>query len=179
MDFWNSLTIGIMATLIGSGLIAIIKNKNNLRSTLSEWTRRGILIIYIPVPRDAQDTTLWLYLCGEEKSWLFPNIGDKNHNSCFLAMKSVCDAIPKWKQMDVQPLCDWIKEYPVYLVQLNGISKVLLAFSAIDNDETVIIPGSFKFKDELDECLKKYKIKYFRRSPNTIDRWKMESRYPT
>lgn len=66
-----------------------------------------------------------------------------------------------------------------FLVQLNGISKVFLAFSAIDNDETVIIPGSFKFKDELDECLKKYKIKYFRRSSNTIDRWKMESRYPT
>ena len=180
MDFLESLVIPIVATVVGglivTGIIAMIKNKGRLRSTLSEWTRRGILAIYIAVPRDANTTTLWLYLCGEEKSWLFPNTSDKNHNSYFLAMKSVCDEIPKWKQMDVQPLCDWIKEYPVHLVQLNGVSKVLLAFSAADNDETVIVRDSFKFKDELSKCLKKYKVKYLKGKTEARNRWKIECR---
>lgn len=192
MDFLESLAIPIITTVVGglivAGIIAKIKNNGSLRKTLSEWTCRGIKVIYIAVPRDEKTTTLWLYLCGEEKSWLFPNISDKDCNSYFLAMKPIYydsdghrdeEYMAKWNQMDVQPLCDWIKEHPGHLVQLTGESKVLFAFSVADNDETLIVRDSFKFKDELDECLKKYKIKYFRRPPNAIDRWKIEPRYPT
>ena len=184
MDFLNPLVIGIMATLIGSGLIAIIKNKNDLRSTFSEWTRRGIKVIYIVVPRDAKTTSLWLYLCGEEESWLFPNTSDRDRNSYFLAMKPIDydsygrrdEYMAKWKQMDVEPLCDWIKEHPDHLVQLTGESKVLLAFSVVDNEETAIVHDSFKFKDELGECLKKYKVNYFKGEAQVNDRWKIECR---
>ncbi len=169
MDFLNPLVIGIMATLIGSGLIAIIKNKNDLRSTFSEWTRRGIKVIYIVVPRDPETTSLWLYLCGEEKSWLFPNTFDKNRNSYFLAMKRIPYDEQGWQQMYIEPLCDRIKEHPGHLVQLTGESKVL-------NDEAVIVSDPFRFKDELSECLKKYKVKYCKGTFETCNRWKIECR---
>ena len=184
--------IEIVATVVGglivAAIIAIIKNKGRLRRTLSKWTRRGIKAIYIQVPRDEKTTTLWLYLCGEEKSWLFPNISDKDCNSHFLAMKPIYydpdghrdeKYIAKWEQMDVQPLCDWMKEHPDHLVQLTGESKVLFAFSVADNDEMLTNCPRLIFKDELNECSKKYKIKYFRRLPKVIDRWKIEPRYPT
>ena len=171
-----------------AGIIARIKSKGSLRRTLSEWTCRGIKVIYIAVPRDAQTTTLWLYLCGEEKSWLFPNISDKDRNSHFLAMKPIYydsdghqdeKYMAKWEQMDVQPLCDWIKEHPGDLVQLSGKSKVQFKLNNEDNDEAVIVHDSFKFKDELDECLKKYKVKYFRGEVEARNIWKIEPRHPT
>ena len=186
MNFWLSLAIGIMATLIGSGLIAIIQKKGWLGRTFSKWNRRGILTIYIAVPRDGKTTTLWLYLCGEEKSWLFPNTSGKNRRSYFLAMKPIYydshghpdEYMAKWEQMDVGPLCDGMKKYPDHLVQLAGESKVLLTFSGTDNDETVIVHDSFKFKDELNECIKKYKVKYRKRETEARNRWKIEPRYP-
>lgn len=166
----------------------MIKNKDRLKSTLSKWTRRGIKVIYIAVPRDAKTTTLWLYLCGEEKSWLFPNTSDKDRNSHFLAMKPIYydsdghrdeEYMAKWERMDVQPLCNWIREHPYHLVQLTGESKGLFTFNVEDNDELVIVPDSFKFKDERTKCLKKYEVKYFKGAAQANDRWKIESRYPT
>ena len=177
MDFLESLVIPIVTTVVGglivAGIIARIKSKGSLRRTLSEWTCRGIKVIYIAVPRDVQTTTLWLYLCGEEKSWLFPNISDKDCNSHFLAMKPIYydsdghqdeEYMAKWEQMDVQPLCDWIKEHPHHLVQLTGKSKTLFTFNIADNDKLAIARDSFKFKDERTECLKKYEVKYFKRA---------------
>ena len=187
MNFWESLVITVVGGLIVAGITAIIKNRGRLRRTLSEWTRRGIKVIYIAIPRDAKTISLWLYLCGEEKSRLFPNTSDKDHNSYFLAMKPV-DYLPdgcrddeimaKWEQMPVTPLHDWMKEHPGHLVQLAGESKVLLTFSVTDNDETVIFYDLFKFKDELNECLKKYKVKYRKRETEAPNRWKIEPRYP-
>ena len=185
MDSLNSLVIGIMATLIGSWLIAIMRRKDWLRKTFSEWNRRGITVIYIAIPCDAKTTSLWLYLCGEEESLLFPDTKDRN--SHFLAMKPI-DYLPngcrdeimaKWERMLVKPLCDWIKEHPNHLVQLVRESQVLLTFNVTDNDETVIVHDSFKFKDELDECLKKYKVKYCKRETEARNRWEIEPRYPT
>ena len=115
-------------------------------------------------------------------------IPDKDHNSYFLAMKPVdylldgCrddEIMAKWEQMLVTPLYDWMKEHPGHLVQLAGESKVLLIFSVADDDERVIVHDSFKFKDELDECLKKYKVKYRKRETEAHNRWKIEPRYPT
>ena len=187
MDSLSSLAIGIMATLIGSGLIAIIRKKDWLRKIFSKWNRRGITVIYIAVSR-YEETTLWLYLCGEEKSWLFPDTSDdKNRNSYFLAMKRV-DYLPNgcrddeimatWEQMLVTPLHDWMKKHPDHLVQLVGESQVVLTFNVTDNDETVIVRDSLKFRDELTECLKKYKVKY---SKTEVEgkRWKIKPRYPT
>ena len=187
MNFWESLVITVAGGLIVVGITAIIKNRGRLRRTLSEWTRRGIKVIYIAIPPDAKTISLWLYLCGEEKSWLFPNTSGKNRRSYFLAMKPIYydshgyrdEYMAKWEQMDVEPLCDGIKKYPDYLVQLAGESKVLLTFSVTDNDETVIVRDSFKFKDELDECRKKYKVKYRKRETEACNRWKIEPRYPT
>ena len=187
MDLWVSLAIGIVATLIGSWIIRMKEDKSQFRKALSKWTRRGIKVIYITISR-YEETTLWLYLCGEEKSWLFPNTSDKDRNSYFLAMKPV-DYLPdgcrddeimaKWEQMPVTPLHDWMKKHPGHLVQLTGESKVLLIFSVADDDERVIIHDSFKFKGELDECLKKYKVKYYKRETEARNRWKIEPRYPT
>ena len=187
MNVWVSLAIGIIATLIGSWIIRTKENKGQLRRALSKWTRRGVKVIYIEVQRNADTTSLWLYLCGEEKSWLLRNTSDKDGNSYFLAMKPIYydshdhrdEYMAKWEQMDVQPLCDWIKENPVHLVQLSGESKVQFKLNDVDNNEGVIVHDSFKFKDELDECLKKYKVKYHKRETEARNRWKIEPRYPT
>lgn len=187
MNPWVSLVISVVAGLIVSVLIWMIKHKDRLISSLSAWTRRGIKVIYIAVPRDAKTTSLWLYLCGEEKNWLFPNTSDKDRNSHFLAMKPIhhdlngCsdEIMAKWEEMPVEPLCDWIKEHPHHLVQLIGESKVLFTFNVANNDEMVIVSNSFKFKDELAECLKKYEVKDFKRETKGNKRWKIEPRYPT
>ena len=163
MNLLESLVMPIVVGLALIGLNAIIKNRGRLRSTFSEWTRRGIKVIYIKAPCEENATSLWLYLCGEEESRLFPNTSDKNRNSHFLAMKPIYydsdghqdEYMAKWEQMDVQPLRDWIKEHPGHLVQLTGESKVLFRFNDWDNDEAVIVSDSFKFKDELNTFAKK------------------------
>ena len=67
-------TIFIIAALVTilSGIFWVLKNWEWIKNILAEWTRRGIKIIYVLVSYDNQETTsLNLYLCGEEKSWLF------------------------------------------------------------------------------------------------------------
>ena len=176
--------IGVVVKAIG----AIVKNREKIRGTLAEWTRQGIKVIYIWVSHDNEETvSLNLFLCGEEKSWLFPNLCHENGDSFILAIKTVHynpsydsysdrgDILTEWESQFVRPLSKG--PFPV-LIQLVGESKFRFEFYG-DNDETIIVSDSFKFKAELAECLKKYRIKYIKKATKASDRWKIKNRYPT
>ncbi len=179
----------ILAALftILSGIFGIVKNWNRIRTTLAEWTRRGIKVIYILVSQNNKGTVfLNLYLCGEEKSWLFSDLCDKNSDSHILAIKELhYDPLydsysdredwAEWMSQLVRPLSE--EPLPA-LVQLVGKSRFRFKFHS-DNDEPIIFSNSFKFKKELAECLRKYRIKYVKKAANPINRWKIKNRYPT
>ena len=165
--------------------------RKKIKNTLAKWSRRGIKVIYILVAHDDQgNSSLNLYLCGEEKIWLFPNSWHKNHDSYILAVKSIyheriydSDISESYISLDytgwmlqfVSPLS---KEPFPCLVQLVGECKFRLRLPN-DNSEPTIIPYSLKFKTELDECSKIYRIKYVKNNSEAKDRWKIEYRYLT
>ena len=180
--------IGVVVKAIST----IVKNNKKIKGTLAEWTRRGIKVIYVLVSYSNNNETvsLNLYLCGEEKSWLFSDPSETNRSSHILAIKTVHynpsynaynsysdrgDIMAEWEAQSVRPLSE--EPFPT-LVQLVGKSKFRFGFYS-DNDETIIISDSFKFKAELAECLRKYRIKYITKAPGPINRWKIENRYPT
>ena len=176
--------IGVVVKAIG----AIVKNREKIRSTFAEWTRRGIKVIYVWVSRDNEETvSLNLYLCGEEKSWLFSDFSCENGNSYILAIKTVHynlsydsysdrnDSMSEWESQIVRPLSEG--PFPV-LVQLVDESGFRFEFYR-DNDETTTFSDSFKFKAELAELRKKYRIKYLKKASRAISRWKVKNRYPT
>lgn len=186
----------IFTIVAGIGVIVkavstIVKNKEQIKNTLVEWTRRGIKVIYVWVSHDNEETvSLNLYLCGEEKSWLFSDLSKKNRSSHILAIKTVQynpsynlynfysdrgDIMAEWESQCVRPLSEDL--FPV-LVQLVGESGFRFGFYK-DNSETIIFSDSFKFKTELAECRKKYQIKYVKKASRAIDRWKVKNRYPT
>ena len=178
--------IAAIVTIVG-GIGAIVKNWEWIKNTLAEWTRRGVKVIYIWVSYDNQETTsLNLYLCGEEKSWLFSDLSEKNRSSHILAIKTVHynpsynsysdrgDIMAEWESQCVRPLSE--EPFPA-LIQLVGESKFRLGFYS-DNDEPIIVPDSFKLKTERAECLKKYRIKYVKKATEAIGRWKIKNRYP-
>ena len=192
--------IGIIAALfkiivdlfkILGGIIGILKNKEQIKNTLAEWTRRGIKVIYVWVSHDKEETvSLNFWLCGEEKSWLFSDLCKKNGSSHILAIKTVQynpsydsynsysdrgDIMAEWESQCVHPLSE--EPFPV-LVQLVGESGFRFGFYK-DNSETIIFSDSFKFKAELADLRKKYRIKYLKKAPKAIDRWKIENKYPT
>ena len=179
--------IGVVVKAIGT----IVKNRKKIKRTLAEWTRRGIKVIYVGVSHDKEETvSLIFYLCGEEKSWLFSDFSYENGNSYILAIKTVVhynpssdsysdrgDMIAEWGTQIVRPLSEGPFPVPV-LVQLVGESGFRFEFYR-DNDETITFSDSFKFKAELAELRKKYRIKYLKKAPKAIDRWKIENKYPT
>ena len=78
--------IGVVVKAIGT----IVRNKEKIKNTLAKWTRRGIKVIYILVSYNNKETIfLNLYLCGEEKSWLFSNTSEKDRSSYILAIKDI------------------------------------------------------------------------------------------
>lgn len=173
--------MGFLVKAIG----AIVKNKEKIKSTLAEWTRRGIKVIYVWVSHDNQKTaTLHLYLCGEEKSWLFSGLSDKNRDSYILGIK-IAYYNPSYNSHSDQDTEEWMSQYihPLskepfpYLVQLVGEYKFRIEFRSND-DEMIVIRDSFKFKKELAECLRKYRIKYVKKAPEGTGRWKIKNRYP-
>lgn len=184
--------IAAIFTILGfGGIYGIVKNWNRIRTTLAEWTRRGIKVIYVWVSHDNEETVfLNLFLCGEEKSWLFSDFSKKNRSSHILAIKTVQynpsynlynsysdrgDIMAEWESQYVRPLSE--DPFPV-LVQLVGESGFRFGFYK-DNSETIIFSDSFKFKSELAEFRKKYRIKYLKKAPKAIDRWKIKNKYPT
>lgn len=182
--------IAAISTILGfGGIIGIIKNWSRVRTILAEWTRRGIKVIYIWISQDNQgSTTLYFYLCGEEKSWLFPSLCDKNRNSHILAIKSIHyhpsygsysnrdnNIKAEWQSQEVRLLSEEL--FPA-LVKLVDKASFRFEFYS-ENNESIIVSDSYKIKAELTECKKKYKIKYTKKSVNSIDRWKIRNRYPT
>ena len=185
----NLFVAAAVVTIVGSGgligiLILILKNKDLIKSTLADWTRRGRKIIYVQVSQGEQgDFFLHLYLYGGETSWFYPSTYE-NHESYFLAMRQIHyhtsyrsysdrdEPIAEWTAMDIKPLSE--DEYPC-LLQL--IDECGFRFSLHnENGETKTEFGSFKFKTELKKCLKKCEIKYVRKASNPQDRWKAEDK---
>ena len=176
--------IAALVTILGE-IFWVLKNWEWIRNDLAKWTRRGIKTIYVLASHGNEEpTTVYLYLCGEEKSWLFPDHCHTNPNSCVLAIKSIhydpsydshSDSDwAEWMSQFVHPLSK--DQYP-YLVQLVGEYKFRLEFRSND-DEMVIVRDSFKFKKELAECLRKYRIKYVKKATEATGRWKIKNRYP-
>ena len=177
--------IAALFTILG-GIFWVLKNWEWIRNTLAKWTCRGIKVIYVLASHDNQEgTTLYLYLCGEEKSWLFPDHCHTNCNSYILAIKSI-HYDPSYDSYSDRDWAEWMSQFvhPLskepfpYLVQLVGEYKFRFRFNS-DNDEPIIVSDSFKIKTELTECLRKYRIKYIRKATKAIDRWKIKNRYPT
>ncbi len=185
-------TIGIIAafcTILGisllGGIFSILKNWEWIKNTLAQWTRNGIKVIYVGVSHESPETaTLLFYLCGEEKSWLFSDLTEKDRSSHILAMKSVYydPSLSNWKDttweewlsQEVRPLPE---EPFAVLVQLVG--KTTFRFALHSDDELITVFDSFKFKTEISECKKKYRIKYAKKAAKPINRWKIRNRYPT
>ena len=179
--------IFIIAALvtISGGIFWILKNWEWIRNALAKWTRRGIKTIHVLASHDNQkSTTLYFYLCGEEKSWLFPDHCHTDRNSCVLAIKSI-NYDPSYGSYSDRDSAEWMSQfvhslskdrYP-YLVQLVGEYKFRLEFHS-DDDEMIVVCDSFKFKKELAECFKKYRIKYVKKAPEVTGRWKIKNRYP-
>ena len=155
--------IAALFTICG-GIFWVMKNWKWIKNTLAEWTRRGIKVIYVWVSHNNKGTVfLYLYLCGEEKSWLFSGPCHKNCDSYILAIKKVRygtsydtysdreDIMAEWHSQVVHPLS---KEKNPVLVQLIGKSRLRFEFNS-DNGEKVIFSDSFKFKKELSEWFKK------------------------
>ena len=180
--------IGVIAavvTIVGGGgligiLIGILKNKELIKSTLADWTRRGRKVIYIwAFHNQPGDVILYFYLCGEETSLFYPSTYE-NCEPYILAMRQIHyhtsyrsnsdrdTSIADWTAMDIEPLSE--DEYP-YLVKLIGECKFRFRLSN-DNGESATVFDSFKYKTELKECLKKCEIKYVRKASTPQDRWK-------
>ena len=177
--------IAAVITIVG-GIGAIVKNWEWIKNILAEWTRRGIKVIYVLPSHDNQEgTTLYLYLCGEEKSWLFPEHCHTNCNSCILAIKSLHYDPSYGSYSDRADYSEWMSQFPrplseeplPTLVQLVGESRFRFGFYS-DNDKPIIVFDSFKLKTEMAECLRKYRIKYDKKARKAIDRWKIKNRYP-
>lgn len=182
------LLIAALSTILSFFLFGLVKNWEWIRTTLTKWTRRGIKVIYVWVSHDEQQEIiiLNLFLCGEEKSWIFPIISEKDRSSQILAIKEVHygssydayssreDILAEWESQMVRPFS--VEQYPI-LVKLIGRSSFRFGFNS-DNDESIIVSDSFKFKTELAECKKKYRIKYVKKEPKVINRWKIKNRYP-
>ena len=177
------LIIAAIFTILGfGGIFGIIRNWNRIRTTLAEWTRRGVRVIYVLVSYNKKGTgILNLYLCGEDKSWLFSNFYHKNRDSYILAIKTVHyhpsydsysnreDIMAEWNSQRVRLLSE---EPFLSSVQLVGKSTFRFQFHS-DNDEMIIVSDSFRFKTELAECKKKYRIKYVKKAAKPINRWKI------
>ena len=174
----------LVAIVGGGGLIGILKNKELIKSTLADWTRRGIKVIYFLVSHGTEgDVTLHLYLCGEETCRLFPTY-QKNCESYILAMKPIhydfSHPSPyysdrywsEWMAMFVHSLSE--DEYPC-LLQLIGECRFRFRLPN-DNGERITVFDSFKFNTELNECLKKCEIKYVKKASNPQDRWKAKDK---
>ena len=89
--------IGVIAavvTIVGGGgligiLIGILKNKELIKSTLADWTRRGRKVIYIwAFHNQPGDVILYFYLCGEETS-LFLSVNVSLDSDCLTIMVRV------------------------------------------------------------------------------------------
>ena len=190
----NLFVLAAVVTIVGGGgligiLIGILKNKELIKSTLADWTRRWRKIIYIWVSHNEWgDVTLYFYFCGEETSLFYPSTYE-NCESYILAMREIHyhtsyrsnsdrdDPIAEWTAMDVEPLSE--DEYPC-LLQLIGECgfrfRLPNKIGANENGETKTVFDAFKFKTERDECLKKCEIKYVRKASNPQDRWKAKDK---
>ena len=176
--------IAAVITIVG-GIGAIVKNWEWIKNILAEWTRRGIKVIYVlPSHNNQGTTTLYLFLCGEETSWLFPSFYHKSHDSYILAVKTI-QYDPSYDSYSDQDSAEWMSQfvhplskepYP-YLVQLVDEYKFRLKFCS-NNDEMIIVSNPFKLKTEMAECLKKYRIKYIKKATEATDRWQIKNRYP-
>ena len=182
-----SIITAIFTILGFGGIFGIIKNWDRIRTSVAEYTRRGVKVIYVLVSYNKEGTCILnLYLCGEEKSWLFSGSSAKNRDSYILAIKEVhygpsYDTYSNredWAEWEAQ-LTRPLSEEPLpALVQLVDKSQFRFRFNS-DNDEPIIVSDSFKLKTELTECLKKYRIKYIKKATEATGRWKIKNRYPT
>ena len=187
--------IGVIAavvTIVGGGgligiLIGILKNKELIKSTLADWTRRGRKVIYIwAFHNQPGDVILYFYLCGEETSLFYPSTYE-NCEPYILAMRQIHyhtsyrsnsdrdDPIADWTAMDIEPLSE--AEYPC-LLQLIGKCGFrfrlpnVIGEAKTFSDKAKTVSDLFKFKTELKECLKKCEIKYVKKASTPQDRWK-------
>ena len=174
----------VIVALIGIIPVAvqILKNKELIKSTLADWTRCGIKVIYFVTSYSKQgNVTLCLYLCGEETSWLYSSTYE-NHGSYILAMKQIHYDFShrsysdrdhsKWTAMDVHSLS---KDEIPCVVQLVSENRFRFWLSN-EIGEVGIASDSFKFKTELKECLKKCEIKYDKKASKPQNRWKAKDK---
>lgn len=88
------VVIAAVVTIVGGGgimgiLIGILKNKELIKSSLADWTRRGRKVIYVHISYGSQGgVTLYLFLCSEETSLFYPSTYE-NHKSYVLAVKQI------------------------------------------------------------------------------------------
>ncbi len=173
-----------LITILG-GIFWIPKNWEWIKNTLAQWTRHGIKVIYAGVTHESPGTPdLFFYLCGEEKGWLFSDLTEKDRISHILAVKEIYydpsldnwkdTTLEEWMSQEVRPLSE---EPFAVLVQLVG--KSTFRFALHSDDELITFFDSFKFKTEISECKKKYRIKYAKKAAKPINRWKIRNRYPT
>ena len=173
--------IGSLITII-FGIGAFVKNRELVKGTLADWTRRGRKVIYFLASHNERgDVTLYLYLCGEETSLFYPRTYE-NHESYILAMKEIhydtsYDSYSdryysEWTAMFVTPLS---KDRIPCVIQLVSENKFRFWLSN-EIGEAVRTFGSFKFKTELKECLKKCEIKYDKKASEPQDRWKAKDK---
>ena len=182
----NIFLLAAIVTIVGGGgLIGILKNKELIKTTVADWTRRGRQVIYIwTLHNEWGDVVLYLYLCGEETSLFYPSkyencepyilaMGEIHYDTSYRSNSDRDDPIADWTAMDVEPLPK--DEYPC-LLQLIGECgfRFRLPNKIGDNEdgETKTVFDAFKFKTELKECLKKCEIKYVKKASNPQDRWK-------
>ena len=181
------IIIGFIGSLITIffGISAFVKNRELVKTTLADWTRRGRKVIYIWVFHNQWgDVILYFYLCGEETSLFYPSTYE-NCEPYILAMREIHydtsyrsnsdrdEPIADWTAMDIEPLSK--DEYPC-LLQLIGEYRFRFRLpnkiSANEIGEAKTISDSFKFKTELKECKKKCEIKYIRKASPPQNRWK-------
>ena len=178
--------IGVIAavvTIVGGGgligiLIGILKNKELIKSTLADWTRRGRKVIYICASHNQRgNTSLYLYLCGEETSLFYPSTYE-NCEPYILAMRQIYYHTfhrsysdrdhSKWRATLVNPLSE--DKIPCS-VKLIGKCTFRVKLPN-DNGESITVFDSFKYKTERKECLKKCEIEYDKKVSTPQDRWK-------
>ena len=171
------IIIASVCTIL-TAIILGLQNKDLIKSTLADWTRRGRKVIYVHISHGNQgDFTLYLLLCGEETSLFYPSTYE-NYESYVLAVKQIhydtsyrsnSDRYhAKWTAESVQPLSTYP---PTWVFQLIGECGFRCKLPN-DNGERITHFDSFKFKSELKECLKKCEIKYNKKASNPQDRWK-------
>ena len=185
----NLFVIAAVVTIVGGGgligiLIGILKNKELIKSSLADWTRRWRKVIYIWIlHNEGGDIILYLWLCGEETSLFYPSTY-KNCEPYILAMREIHydtsyrsnsdrdDPIADWTAMSVEPLSE--DEYPC-LLQLIGECGFRFRLHN-ENGEAKTVSDLFKFNTELKECLKKCEIKYVKKASDPQDRWKSKDK---